>query len=316
MGEKKKRNIIIGTLAIVLLLMAVGYAAFSTVLNINGTANISSKWDIHFDSTKTADVTGVVVATPGATGGEMPNGTVEYADANLTANLTANLKQPGDKVVYTLTVLNEGTLNAKLDQLNLTPSNNPAIKFTTSGLKVGDKLTAGGSAIITVTIEFDSDVKNQPESTTGSTQITLNFVQDTDDSTVITPPTTDPVLYRFGMDTVNIGDSVDTLNGTTEDYNTLGHNVFMKHTLNDGKVASTEVCFISGGLHCLKQESYEENKATLVGIYGEDKCEIDDTKTLCKDLVSVLATSEGDLIVYSDTEDCDLNSDGSSECFE
>jgi len=304
MTEKRKRNIVIGALCGVLLLMVVGYAAFSSILNIKGTTNISSNWDIRITNVESKNVVG------SASNAEDP----EWD--NLTATFKTNLEVPGDSIEYDVTVENKGTLNAKLDKINMTASNNPAIKFTATGLKEGDKLNAGSSAVLTVKVEYDKDVTSQPTNTIASLQVTLDYVQDDGAGEVVTPPTTDSVLYRFGMDTVNIGDSVDTLNGTTEDYNTLGHNVFMKHTLNDGKVASTEVCFISGGLHCLKQESYEANKATLVGIYGEDKCEIDDTKTLCKDSVNVLATSGGDLIVYTDTEDCDLNSDGSSECFE
>ncbi len=40
MTQKKKNNIIIGSLCAVVLLMAVGYAAFSSILNIKGTTNI------------------------------------------------------------------------------------------------------------------------------------------------------------------------------------------------------------------------------------------------------------------------------------
>jgi len=304
MTENKKRNIVIGALCGILLLMVVGYAAFSSILNIKGTTNISSNWDIKITNIISKKIVG------SASDAEKPT----YTD--LTATFKANLVSPGDSIEYDVTVSNVGTLNAKLDKINVTPSNNPAIKFTTSGLTEGDKLNAGSSAVLTVKVEYDKDVTSQPTNTIASLQVTLDYVQDDGAGEVVTPPTTDSVLYRFGMDTVNIGDSVDALNGTTEDYNTLGHNVFMKHILNDGKVESTEVCFINNGLHCLKQGSYEANKTTLVGIYGEDKCEIDDTKTLCKDSVNVLATSGGDLIVYTDTEDCDLNSDGSSECFE
>ena len=42
MTKRKKNNIIIGSLLAVVLLMAVGYAAFSSVLNISGTGSISS----------------------------------------------------------------------------------------------------------------------------------------------------------------------------------------------------------------------------------------------------------------------------------
>ena len=46
MDGTKKRNIIIGALCGVLLLMVIGYAAFQSVLKINGTSSISSNWDV------------------------------------------------------------------------------------------------------------------------------------------------------------------------------------------------------------------------------------------------------------------------------
>ena len=42
----KNRNIIIIGLSSIVLLMAIGYAAFQTVLNIQGTSKISSNWDV------------------------------------------------------------------------------------------------------------------------------------------------------------------------------------------------------------------------------------------------------------------------------
>ena len=48
MRNRRKNNIVIGTLCAVLVLMGVGYAVLSTTLNIGGTANIKGDFDIHF----------------------------------------------------------------------------------------------------------------------------------------------------------------------------------------------------------------------------------------------------------------------------
>ena len=45
--NKNRKNIIIGGLLALVLVMAVGYAAFATNLNITGTSTIDSKWDVH-----------------------------------------------------------------------------------------------------------------------------------------------------------------------------------------------------------------------------------------------------------------------------
>ena len=52
-NEKNKRNYIILGLCSILLIMTVGYAAFSQILTINGTSEITSNWCIGFDSSRT-----------------------------------------------------------------------------------------------------------------------------------------------------------------------------------------------------------------------------------------------------------------------
>ena len=44
--ESRNKNILIGALLAVILIMGVGYAAFAQQLNINGTANITSTWQV------------------------------------------------------------------------------------------------------------------------------------------------------------------------------------------------------------------------------------------------------------------------------
>jgi len=165
MTEKKKRNIIIGALCTVLLLMAVGYAAFSSILNIKGTTNISSNWDIRITNVESKNVVG------SASNAQDPDWD------NLTATFKTNLEVPGDSIEYDVTVENKGTLNAKLDKINMTSSNNPAIKFTTTGLTEGDKLGAGSSAILTVKVEYLTGVEVDNENLSANLTVTLDYVQ-------------------------------------------------------------------------------------------------------------------------------------------
>ena len=53
---KNKKNIIMGTLLIVILLMAVGYSAFATQLNINGTAEITGEWNVKITNIVTQEI--------------------------------------------------------------------------------------------------------------------------------------------------------------------------------------------------------------------------------------------------------------------
>ena len=51
--EYKKRKIIIFSLIGILFLMAVGYSAFQTKLNISSTSNITSVWDVKITNVQT-----------------------------------------------------------------------------------------------------------------------------------------------------------------------------------------------------------------------------------------------------------------------
>ena len=166
MTQKKKNNIIIGSLCAVVLLMVVGYAAFQSVLNITGTSKVSSNWNILITDITTKNIVGE------ASNAEEPTG-----KGTLTATFSTNLVSPGDSLEYDITVTNSGSLNAVLEKITVSDTNNPAIKFTTSGIKEGDALNAGGTATLTVKVEYDNNVTSQPENTKSELTVTLDYVQ-------------------------------------------------------------------------------------------------------------------------------------------
>jgi len=183
MTEKRKRNIIIGALCGVLLLMTVGYAAFSSILNIKGTTNISSNWDIRITNVESKNIVG------SASNAQDP----EWD--NLTATFKTNLEVPGDSIEYDVTVENKGTLNAKLDKINMTASNNPAIKFTATGLTEGDKLNAGSSAILTVKVEYLTGVEVDNKNLSANLTVTLDYVQsNVGEGGITLPPASDTLI--------------------------------------------------------------------------------------------------------------------------
>lgn len=192
MSNNKKRNIIIGSLCAVVLLMAVGYAAFQTVLNIQGTSNITSSWGIKITNITSKNIVGTA----------SNNGAPTFAD--LTATFKTNLQTPGDSIEYDITVSNEGTLNAKLDEITLSNTNNPAIKFTSSGMTKGDIITAGSTKILTVKVEYLASVTMQPENTSSTLTVDLDYSQATNatpseeraaDKLIATSVTTGDGLY-------------------------------------------------------------------------------------------------------------------------
>ena len=141
MRERKKKRLIIFSMIGLLFIMAAGYAAFQTNLNIKGTSSINSNWDIR--------ITNVTEANK--------NGDVETVSTNfsdLTAYMEANLYNKGDYIEYDVTIENKGTFDAKLsDIITNVKSNNEAVLITFSGYTKGETLYKETSKIIKVKIE-------------------------------------------------------------------------------------------------------------------------------------------------------------------
>ena len=169
MSSHRQRSIVLGVLGAVMLLMVVGYAAFSSQLNINGTSNISSNWDIRITNI-TSDLHG------GATNATEPT----YDNENgLTASFSTNLVSPGDYAEYTVTVRNNGDIDATLTDISINDSNNPAIIFETSGLEEGDNPLKQTEDELIVKVSYSDSVTSQPENVTSNIEVTLTYEQAT-----------------------------------------------------------------------------------------------------------------------------------------
>ena len=302
MTQKKKNNIIIGSLCAVVLLMVVGYAAFSSVLNIKGTSKVSSNWNVHISNITVLQTTG------SATNAEDPSW-----DA-LTGTFKTNLVSPGDAMEYNVEIYNEGTLDAVLEKITLTDSNNPAIKFTASGLEEGTILKAGSTADLTVKVKYLSSVTSQPESTKSEFKVTLDYVQN--DGTIVTP--TNNVVYRIAVGTLKIGDSIENIE-TVTDPTKLNSSYFLKHILDDGKIIGSEICFLKNGLYCIKPNEHATNRETMLNVFGESKCHGDDSNYSCSDdlfyLYSFNDESSSSIDVGNGRISCYVNIYNESSCY-
>ena len=165
MEDMHKSSIIMILLAVVFV-MAVGYAAFSQQLTINGSAEISSKWDVHIED--------ISVNSETLDG---KNISASVGDNTLSATFQAELVSPGSAVTYNVTVRNGGTLNAKLDSLTFTDSNNDAIQYSYVGISQNDVIDSGESQTFTITVKFNDQYTQMPDSTTSSVTMNLGYVQ-------------------------------------------------------------------------------------------------------------------------------------------
>ena len=165
MEDKKK--VLIGILSVLVCIMAVGYALLTQELTINGSASIDSTWKVEITNIQSKDVVGDAVNK------------VDPSYTATTANFSVGLTQPGDSITYDITVTNKGTLDAVVESITVNKGDNPAITYTTSGLKRGDKLAKNnGTNTLTIKVDYDSSVTTQPTSTTNNITVTINYQQD------------------------------------------------------------------------------------------------------------------------------------------
>ncbi len=135
--ERIVQNVTIIVLAVALVVMSVGYAAYSQTLTINGTATVkAANWDIHFaniDTTKSA--TGL---TNGGAVTTAP--TIDEAKTTVTwgASLALN-----DTYTFNVDIVNGGTFNANLGSYTL------AVKTATGTAGEAGAITCGAYSDVT-----------------------------------------------------------------------------------------------------------------------------------------------------------------------
>ena len=179
--ERSVKLLIISILFMLIAGLTVAFAALSTTLNINGTAYLdAAKWGIRFEN----------LSSPTKIGSATTTGTAkieETKSAEITG-MNVGLSIPGDKVVYTVDLVNKGTINAKIDNIEKTVLTQEQQRYLTfkvtdkNGyeIKQGDILEKGETKKITITIEFIKDLTKEDlpkQTSTISLSYKLNFVQ-------------------------------------------------------------------------------------------------------------------------------------------
>ena len=179
--ERRTKALAVVVLLIVVAGLTVAFAALSTTLNINGTAYLdAAKWGIKFEN----------LSSPTKIGSATTTGTakIEEAKSASITGINVGLSTPGDKVTYTVDLVNEGTINAKIDNIEKTVLTSEQQRYLTfkvtdkNGNEVseGDVLSAGETRNLTITIEFIKDLTKEDLPTSTSTislSYKLNFVQ-------------------------------------------------------------------------------------------------------------------------------------------
>ena len=172
-----KRSMSFFVIILFVLLMGVGFAYLSQSLKINNTATIAmNAWNVHLENVVVRD--GSVAATAPIIGNDK---------ISVTASVT--LSKPLDFYEYSVDVVNEGTLDAKLDTLiktTLTEEQKKYLNYTITykdhtEIKQNDLLAPGERETIRIVIEI-KDVVDASVLPSGEVTVNLsgqlNYVQD------------------------------------------------------------------------------------------------------------------------------------------
>ena len=162
--NRTKRNYIIMGLCAILLVMTIGYSAFSSKLDIKGSSMVTSKWDI--------EITDLQVKN---TLGEAED--VSHSFDTLTANMEADFYSPGDEITYEVTVSNLGTLDAVLDNIKINMDSQDIIQFKVDGITSGEELKQGTSTKFDLIMKYNENITSQPGETSIDFSMDLNYLQ-------------------------------------------------------------------------------------------------------------------------------------------
>ena len=166
MRDRKKRNIIIGSLCCLLVFMGIGYAILSQTLNISGIANMRGNWNVK--------ITNMELLNENKTGRAEE---VSHSFTDTTATFTANLYMPGDSIEYRVTVENQGNIDALLKSITPTTTNrSEGIKFSHSEID-NTVLTAGKTITFTMKVEFSEGATSIPKVENVKYNLELVYVQ-------------------------------------------------------------------------------------------------------------------------------------------
>src|SRR5574344_2554620 len=164
--KKNTLKLSVLVLSVLLIVMSVGYAAYSVVLNITGTSTISaSTWDVHFENIGAGiAATGYTMATPSTAP------TISADKHDVTFAVTLNV---GEEYAFTVDAKNAGTIEAYLDTYNVVVDgttynsnkwNNNYLSYaavwtdTGASFAQGDTLASGASRNVTVTVRYEQPV--------------------------------------------------------------------------------------------------------------------------------------------------------------
>lgn len=175
--KKNYKRIILGIIALMLVVLSVGYAALSTTLTATGTTTIKGNtWNVKFTSVKKIGGVDPTIAP-----------TIDESDPSKGTQLSysVQLNTPGEYYEFEAVIENKGTLSAKLNSAPILEGTHTVATQTVTysdGSKImpGDTIAPGGSVKIKIRVDFLKDLTNDTLPSIDSNvtyKVTLEYVQ-------------------------------------------------------------------------------------------------------------------------------------------
>ena len=172
--EKNRTAQIIAIIALVVGIagLSIGFASFSSVLNIQSSANVkpdSSTMNVDFSSSIDSVELSEIVPTSTPNSVTATNGTIDNSNDPVISNLSAVFTEPGQSVVYKFYAYNAGELNAYLKSIVYeNVANQTQAKICTANEGTTDELVQKACENISVKVK----VGNELETSSGKASIT------------------------------------------------------------------------------------------------------------------------------------------------
>jgi len=164
------KHFVIVVLFVCVLVMGIAFSLFSSQLALRGNASLAqpgASWNVE------------IVGVKSETTGKALNRGLSYDD--LTASFDATMHDHGDSIKYTLTVKNNGTLDAELDaivsSIESEETGNSGVVYELSGITKGDVLKAGETTSFVVKVSYDVDLVKDQLLTSRKYKLTLSYIQ-------------------------------------------------------------------------------------------------------------------------------------------
>lgn len=325
-SKREQRNYIIIALCGVLVLMGIGYAAFSNLLKINGTANISNSWNIEITNIRgvnDSDVTNNEAY-------DKANPTV--GSDKVSATFSTGLIKPGDTRVYEVEVTNKGSVDAEVTSL-FTNNSSEAIVFSYDGVSTSKALTDAGvynksslvkqepfeldaseKKYIYITVKYSNNVSSQPSNLTANITLNLNAVQKSGSSEIVDSGEEifTGVIYRKDAQAIMNGEAMAGKwcavgNINTRDYGSIFDSENSCRQFIQFGIANNITLYGD-----LSQYTFEESSSIRKINYTTDPSTLNSNYYLRHDVTNNIITASYVCFVYNNQEHCMKGGDDAS----